>query len=98
MLGERVQEDEHDSIEDARTSLRLYRRYEEATRNGNFEALLESVFQRGAETHWYVENAAKATAKSVSPEPEATTPPLPPMGVSPPPESPTDDQSSPAST
>ena len=94
VLGERVQEDEHDSIEDARTSLRLYRRYEEETRNGTFETLLDNVFQRGIETHWYVENAKSAT-KSVSPEPEATTPPLPPLAETPPPES--DDQQGSAS-
>jgi PAB-dependent poly(A)-specific ribonuclease subunit 2 len=85
VLGERVQEDEHDSIEDARTSLRLYRRYEEETRNGTFELLLDSVFQRGAETHWYVDNAkpSPAAKASVSPEPESMTPLLVPTPDSP---------------
>jgi hypothetical protein len=61
VLGERVQEDEHDSVEDARTSLRLYRKYEEAVRQGNFEALMDRVMQKGQETNWYVPEERKKT-------------------------------------
>ncbi|EPY19197.1 PAB-dependent poly(A)-specific ribonuclease subunit 2 [Strigomonas culicis] len=54
VLGESVQEDEHDSIEDARTSLRLYRRYEQLRKEGMFERVLDHVLTKGAETSWYV--------------------------------------------
>lgn len=54
ILGESVQEDEHDSIEDARTSLRLYRKYEVLKREGTFESVLNHLIAKGAETSWYV--------------------------------------------
>ncbi|KAK7200624.1 ubiquitin hydrolase [Novymonas esmeraldas] len=54
VLGESVQEDEHDSIEDARTSLRLYRKYEQLKREGTFESVLDHLLAKGAETSWYV--------------------------------------------
>eukprot|EP00796_Vickermania_ingenoplastis_P011617 gene11618-8006_t len=54
LLNEKVQEQEHDSIEDARTSLRLYRAYEQLKANGTFEARLDQLLKKGAETNWYV--------------------------------------------
>lgn len=54
VLGENVQEDEHDSIEDARTSLRLYRKYEQLKSEGTFESVLDHLMAKGAETSWYV--------------------------------------------
>ncbi|CUG94412.1 cysteine clan family c19 ubiquitin hydrolase, putative [Bodo saltans] len=58
VLGERVQEDEHDSVEDARTSLRLYRKYQEAQLLGVFETLMDHIIARGHETNWYVPSSA----------------------------------------
>ncbi|CAJ1030233.1 Ubiquitin carboxyl-terminal hydrolase/Exonuclease, putative [Leishmania lindenbergi] len=54
VLGESVQEDEHDSIEDARTSLRLYRKYQQLKNEGTFESVLDHLMAKGAETSWYV--------------------------------------------
>lgn len=54
ILGESVQEDEHDSIEDARTSLRLYRRSVQLKKEGTFEQVLDHLMAKGAETSWYV--------------------------------------------
>ncbi|GET90609.1 ubiquitin hydrolase, putative [Leishmania tarentolae] len=54
VLGESVQEDEHDSIEDARTSLRLYRKYQQLKSEGTFESVLDHLMAKGAETSWYV--------------------------------------------
>ncbi|CAG9578138.1 putative ubiquitin hydrolase [Leishmania major strain Friedlin] len=54
VLGESVQEDEHDSIEDARTSLRLYRKYQQLKSEGTFEGVLDHLLAKGAETSWYV--------------------------------------------
>ena len=41
LLGEKIQEKEHDSIEDARTALRLFRKYEEMKRQGTFSKTLQ---------------------------------------------------------
>lgn len=60
VLGESVQEDEHDSIEDARTSLRLYRRYVQLKKEGIFESVLDQVMAKGAETSWFVPDRALA--------------------------------------
>ncbi|CCW61763.1 unnamed protein product [Phytomonas sp. EM1] len=54
ILGERVQEGEHDSIEDARASLRLYRKYVQLQEEGTFENVLNKVMAKGAETSWFV--------------------------------------------
>eukprot|EP00744_Colponema_vietnamica_P004855 GILI01007194.1.p1 GENE.GILI01007194.1~~GILI01007194.1.p1 ORF type:complete len:1021 (+),score=210.86 GILI01007194.1:147-3065(+) len=43
LLGETIQEDEHDSIEDARTALRLYRKYAELQASGQLEAFVDTV-------------------------------------------------------
>jgi hypothetical protein len=56
VLGERVQEhggtSGHDSIEDARTALRLYRRYQELTDLGEFEDELDRVISEGHRSGW----------------------------------------------
>ncbi|RNF06743.1 putative cysteine peptidase, Clan CA, family C19 [Trypanosoma rangeli] len=54
VLGERVQEGEHDSVEDARTSLRLYRKYQQLVSEGTFDTVLDKLLATGAETSWYV--------------------------------------------
>jgi hypothetical protein len=66
VLGERVQEDEHDSVEDARTSLRLYRKYQEAQLLGVFETLMDHIIARGHETNWYVPTSAVASPPPAS--------------------------------
>lgn len=68
VLGERVQEDEHDSVEDARTSLRLYRKYEEAMTLGVFDTLMDHVLTRGIESNWYVPGEC-VTAESSATKP-----------------------------
>ena len=45
--GERIQVETHDSIEDARTALRLYRKYQEYTDAGILQARLEQIYQQG---------------------------------------------------
>jgi PAB-dependent poly(A)-specific ribonuclease subunit 2 len=56
LLGEDIQMEEHDSIEDARTALKLWRRYEEirAGGPGELEETLEWIYNRGYETGWSV--------------------------------------------
>jgi PAB-dependent poly(A)-specific ribonuclease subunit 2 len=48
LLHEDIQSDMHDSIEDARTALRLWRKYEEYTDAGVLEETLERVYTKGA--------------------------------------------------
>lgn len=47
LLYEDVQQGNHDSIEDARTALRLYRKYQELQRHGSFESTLEELYAEG---------------------------------------------------
>jgi PAB-dependent poly(A)-specific ribonuclease subunit 2 len=50
LLNEDVQGGEsHDSVEDARTALRLWRKYQEVKGQGNMEDTLEWVYKRGRE-------------------------------------------------
>ena len=65
-LGESVQEGEHDSIEDARTALRLYRKYQELTASGEFEEAINSVISgRGLPSHLVKGSQARAPLSSV---------------------------------
>ncbi|CAD2218285.1 Ubiquitin carboxyl-terminal hydrolase/Exonuclease, putative [Angomonas deanei] len=66
VLRENVQEDEHDSIEDARTSLRLYRKYEELKALGKFDEVLDLLMAKGAESGWQVPVAFQDTPISPS--------------------------------
>ena len=46
LLGENVQEGNHDSIEDARTALHLWRKYEELRKAGRLASALEMVYDK----------------------------------------------------
>ncbi|KAH8205355.1 hypothetical protein TruAng_000434 [Truncatella angustata] len=47
LLKEEIQLETHDSIEDARTALRLYRKYQEFTDAGIFRSVLMEIYQKG---------------------------------------------------
>jgi hypothetical protein len=47
VLGENIQTDMHDSIEDARSALRLYKAYHEFEENGTFDEKLEELYREG---------------------------------------------------
>ena len=53
-VGKRVQEGCHDSIEDARTALFLYRRYEELKSSGQLQDTLVNLYEAGREMQWKV--------------------------------------------
>lgn len=53
-VGKRVQEGCHDSIEDARTALFLYRRYEELKNSGQLQDTLVNLYEAGREMQWKV--------------------------------------------
>lgn len=47
VLGENIQTDTHDSIEDARSALQLYKAYHEFEENGTFDEKLEELYREG---------------------------------------------------
>lgn len=61
LLKEDIQTDMHDSIEDARTALKLWRKWEEFTEAGVLEETLEWVYRRGREMGFKVPSARGAT-------------------------------------
>ncbi|KAE9964692.1 hypothetical protein EG327_000795 [Venturia inaequalis] len=62
LLKEDIQTDMHDSIEDARTALKLWRKWEEFTEAGVLEETLEWVYKRGREMGFKVPSARGAAA------------------------------------
>ncbi|KAI9840488.1 MAG: poly(A)-specific ribonuclease [Sclerophora amabilis] len=62
LLKEEIQTDTHDSIEDARTALRLYRKYQEFLDAGIFDAMLADIYAKGREVNYKVPSALKAEA------------------------------------
>lgn len=63
LLGEEVQVGMHDSIEDARTALRLYKRYQEYERDGNVEQVLNEIYKRGFKTNFKVPDVHDSPSK-----------------------------------
>ncbi|RYP10340.1 hypothetical protein DL765_008150 [Monosporascus sp. GIB2] len=47
LLKEDIQQETHDSIEDARTALRLYRKYQEFREAGILETMLQEIYSKG---------------------------------------------------
>lgn len=47
VLGENIQTDTHDSIEDAHSALRLYKAYHEFEEDGIFDEKLEELYREG---------------------------------------------------
>ncbi|KAI9806554.1 MAG: poly(A)-specific ribonuclease [Piccolia ochrophora] len=57
LLKEEIQTDTHDSIEDARTALRLWRKYQEFDDAGIVEQMLEEIYAKGREVGFKVPGA-----------------------------------------
>lgn len=71
VLREEIQLDSHDSIEDARTALRLWRKYLEFVDAGVFERILADIYAKGREVQFKVPSssfniAATATATAMA--------------------------------
>lgn len=54
LLNEDIQTETHDSIEDARTALKLWRLYESLKAEGKVESTLKEVYRRGREVGFKV--------------------------------------------
>ncbi|KAI5954629.1 PAN2 [Candida jiufengensis] len=54
VLGDKVQLDNHDSIEDAKTALLLYKKYIELTEKGEFENMLNYIYSEGNKLRYKV--------------------------------------------
>jgi PAB-dependent poly(A)-specific ribonuclease subunit 2 len=83
LLNEDIQSGEsHDSIEDARSALRLWRKYVTVQSKGKTEETLEWIYRRGRELGFRAPNAA-GLARAVAGEEGRSTPelPAPPGGV-----------------
>ncbi|KAI1347977.1 PAB-dependent poly(A)-specific ribonuclease subunit PAN2 [Xylaria sp. FL0043] len=52
VLKEDIQQHTHDSIEDARTALRLYRKYQEYAEAGILETMLQEIYAKGQATQF----------------------------------------------
>lgn len=54
LLGLKIQSVTHDSIEDARTALQLYHRYQEIEVKGSVTATLKELYEVGERLQWQV--------------------------------------------
>ena len=53
--GLTIQSETHDSTEDAKTALQLYRKYEELSSKGEFRKVLKQLYEDGRKSGWKVE-------------------------------------------
>jgi PAB-dependent poly(A)-specific ribonuclease subunit 2 len=75
VLKEKIQEDTHDSIEDATTALKLWRKYEEFVDAGVLEQMLNDIYATGREVGFRAPGSATGKekqsygARNLTPEP-----------------------------
>jgi PAB-dependent poly(A)-specific ribonuclease subunit 2 len=62
LLKEDIQSETHDSIEDASTALKLYRKYEEFEDAGIMEMMLNSIYAKGREVNFKVPGSQNPTS------------------------------------
>jgi len=66
LLNLDIQTETHNSIEDARTALALYRMYEKLEESGQFEQVLQQIYTIGRHTNWSPEAVALLAASAVA--------------------------------
>ncbi|KJH42647.1 exonuclease [Dictyocaulus viviparus] len=70
LLGEKIQFGIHDSVEDARVALKLFRKWQELSRDGTLDSVLTSLYTTGKQMGWRVDHTP---SKSKSPLSEIST-------------------------
>lgn len=56
-----IQENSHDSIEDSKAALLLYKKYKELIKNGTFEDVLNEIYKVGRSVQWKSNSDEKST-------------------------------------
>ncbi|KAG1670196.1 hypothetical protein FOA52_014972 [Chlamydomonas sp. UWO 241] len=79
LLGINIQGTTHDAIEDARTALLLYRKYQELVAAGTFDSKLTEVYQWGQAYGWEAVTL-DAQGRPVPPTAALTAAPIPALG------------------
>ncbi|KAL0947460.1 hypothetical protein HGRIS_013567 [Hohenbuehelia grisea] len=67
VLKENIQADTHDSIEDARSALRLYKAYHRFEEQGIFDEKLEEIYREGKQCNWKAPEPTPVPAPSPGP-------------------------------
>ncbi|KAI9469074.1 MAG: ubiquitin carboxyl-terminal hydrolase-domain-containing protein [Benjaminiella poitrasii] len=71
LLQQDIQSETHDSIEDARTALVLYKKYLEYKKDGTFGQVLEDVYEAGHKANWLKGTKDSLSRVSSTPQMEA---------------------------
>ncbi|KAF9228724.1 hypothetical protein BS17DRAFT_724469 [Gyrodon lividus] len=78
VLGENIQTDTHDSIEDARSALRLYKAYHEFEEREVFDEKLEELYRAGKQYNWKPPPPTASTpSTNVTAQASSRPPPIP---------------------
>ena len=54
LSGESIQQSSHDSVEDARMALRLFKKYEELKASDKLDVVIAELYQTGDRMNWKI--------------------------------------------
>uniref|UniRef100_A0A0N5ANV8 Exonuclease domain-containing protein n=1 Tax=Syphacia muris TaxID=451379 RepID=A0A0N5ANV8_9BILA len=64
ILGERIQQNSHDSVEDALMALRLYKKFEELKANDKLSTVIADLYETGRRLNWKIGDASNSSNNS----------------------------------